>query len=396
MSARDSAHAVIWICGDAVNEVVPLKMAFTTKVSIVIACRNEKAFIGACLDSMLANDYPQDLLEVLVADGRSDDGTRAIVASYSKRFPFIKLVDNPGQIASTAFNLGVQHASGDLIMIMGAHSTYATDYISRCVRASNESGADNVGGVIRVIPRKPGLLGNALAFALGHPFGVGNAHFRFESGGRRSTDTVFGGCYRREVFQKVGLFNEQLVFNQDIEFNLRLGRAGGKILLDPQIVSDYRARSDLKSYWKHNFRNGSWVVFSSLYCDSIPFSWRHLIPLVFVTALAGSAALSFILPYFWWVFLGISGSYLVASLIASATIAIRKRDFRYFVLMPLAFVSLHVAYGLGSLIALVRMLLQRDLRGRAYRRIFSDTVPANGAWGGPKPKQQSRSLKKDF
>ncbi|MGA7382093.1 MAG: hypothetical protein WBX03_14690, partial [Terriglobales bacterium] len=162
-----------------------------------------------------------------------------------------------------------------------------------------------------------------------------------------------------------------------------------KILLDPEIVSDYQARSDLKSYWKHNLRNGSWVVFSSLYCDGIPFSWRHLIPLVFVTALAGSAALSFILPHFWWVFLGISGSYLVASLIASATIAIRKRDFRYFVLMPLAFASLHVAYGLGSLTALVRTLGKRDLRGRAYRRIFSHAVPADGAWGGPKPKQQS-------
>jgi glycosyltransferase involved in cell wall biosynthesis len=354
-------------------------MAFTTKVSIVVACRNEEAFIGECLDSILANDYPRDLLEILVADGMSDDGTRAIVTSYSERFPFVRCVDNPGRIASTAFNLGIQRASGDLIMIMGAHNVYATDYISRCVRASNESGADNIGGIIRVTPRTPGLLGNALAFALGHPFGVGNAHFRFESRGRRSADTVFGGCYRREVFEKIGLFNERLVFNQDIEFNLRLGRAGGRILLDPEIVSDYQARSDLKSYWKHNFRNGSWVVLSSLYCDGLPFSWRHLIPLVFVTALAVSGMVSFILPHFWWVLLGISVSYQVASVVSSGAISVRQRDFRYFFVMPLAFALLHVAYGLGSLTAMSRTLVRRDLRGRAYRRISNHSAPADGA-----------------
>ncbi len=357
-----------------VSEFVPLNMAFTIKVSIVVACRNEEAFIGDCLDSILANDYPKDLLEVLVVDGVSDDGTRVIVESYSERFPFVRLVDNPRRLASTAFNLGIQHAFGDVVMIMGAHSTYATDYISRCVRASTESGADNVGGIIRVMPRTPGLLGNALAFALGHRFGVGNAHFRCETNRRRWADTVFGGCYRREVFEKVGLFNEQLVFNQDIEFNLRLGRAGGRILLDPEIVSDYQARSDLKSFWKHNFRNGSWVVFSLLFCDGIPFSWRHLIPLGFVTALVGFGTLSFILPHFSWMFLGISVSYLTASLIVSGAIAVRERDFRYFVVMPLAFASLHVAYGLGSLTALVRTLVKRDLRGRAYRRILNNTV----------------------
>ncbi len=332
---------------------------------MIVACRNEEAFIGDCLDSILANDYPKDLLEILVIDGMSDDGTRTIIEDYCSRFSVIKQLENPARIASSAFNLGIRSASGDLIMIMGAHNVYAPDYISRCVRASVDSGADNVGGIIRVSPRTPGLLANALTFALGHSFGVGNAHFRVGNGGRRWADTVFGGCYRREVFQNVGVFNEQLVFNQDIEFNLRLGRAGGRILLDPEIVSDYHARSDLKSFCEHNFRNGSWVILSSLLSEGIPFSWRHLIPLVFVSSLIASALLSPLAAGARLTLLVISGSYLLASLISSGFIAFRERDIRYAILMPLAFAALHISYGLGSLKALFTATLQKSIRRKA-------------------------------
>jgi|SRR5215469_10517558 len=331
-----------------------------TKVSIIVACRNEAAFIADCLESILANDYPKDLVEVLVVDGMSDDGTRRIVERYCDRFAFIKLLDNPRRIASAAFNLGVQKSSGDRILIMGAHNAYAKDYISRCVRASNESGADNVGGVIRVVPRTSGLWSRALALTLSHRFGVGNSHFRCTAGNevaqRRLVDTVFGGCYRREAFERVGPFNEKLVFNQDIDFNLRLRRAGGRILLDPSIVSEYRARSDVKSFWKHNFRNGSWVILSGLFSEGIPFSGRHLVPLLFVLSSIGSAAVGLFVPSFFWMSLGVLCSYLGAVFAVSCVIAWRQHDFKLLAVMPVAFASLHVSYGLGSFAAVIKTL----------------------------------------
>ena len=344
-------------------------MALVPKVSVIIACRNERDFLGECLDSIVQNDYPHDQMEILVVDGLSEDGTRGIIESYRQRFPFIKCIDNPRRIASSAFNLGIEHASGDLILIMGAHSTYAPDYISRCVQASNESGADNVGGGIHVVPRTQGLLGMAIVAALSHRFGVGNSHFRCETSKRRWVDTVFGGCYRREVFAKIGKFNEKLVFNQDIDFNRRLCRSGGRILLDPTIVSEYHARSDLKAFCKHNFRNGSWVILALRFSDGIPFSWRHLIPLAFVASLLATGLVSLFLPVVWWFLLAIVAAYLSASLVASISLASKERDVRYFFIMPIIFGSLHVAYGLGSLTAIFRTVSRLPALETAHHRL---------------------------
>lgn len=347
------------------------------KVSIVIPCRNEECFIGECLDSVLANDYPKDLMEVLVVDGMSEDGTRSIVADYSRRFPLVTLVENPRRVAPAGFNAGVQRAAGDLVMIMGAHNTYTSDYISKSVDALERHGADNVGGIIKVVPRRQGFVGKALAQSLSHRFGVGNAHFRCQNPEPKWVDTVFGGCYRKSVFERVGLFNEGLVCNQDIEFNLRLRRAGGRILLVPDIVSHYQARSDLKSFVKHNFRNGSWAIRSFLFCDGLPVSWRHLVPLAFVSSLAASGALSLDNPFFTFVLFAIAASYLAASLIASAAIARKQRDARFFVVMPLAFGMLHLAYGTGSLNALAAALL----KARFWKNVHRCLRAYSRRWG---------------
>jgi len=363
-------------------------MHFSTKVSIIIPSRNEAAYISGCLDSILANDYPRELLEILVVDGMSDDGTRAVIQAYRDRFQFIKLVDNPKRIAPCAFNLGIREAAGDLIMIMGAHNTYVTDYISSCVRASDESGADNVGGIIRAVPRAPGLLSDALVLAVSHPFGVGNACFRYGTLEKRWVDTVFGGCYRREVFERIGLFNERLVFNQDLEFNRRLCAHGGRILLDPSILSEYHARSDLGSFCTHNFRNGSWVVLALLFSEGIPVSWRHLVPFAFVASLFCAGALSLLSPGFYWILLGISASYLATNLLVSAFVARREHDYKYFLLMPLAFACLHVSYGLGSLAAVIKTIFTPDLFRQSCRQLFRGGLLLGAAWGRSKPDHQ--------
>jgi cellulose synthase/poly-beta-1,6-N-acetylglucosamine synthase-like glycosyltransferase len=324
-------------------------------VSIIIPCRNEEKFIGDCLDSIVANDYPKGKLEVLAIDGMSEDGTRAVIENYSKKHSWIRLITNPKKITPIALNKGILDSKGEIIIWMSAHNRYEKDYVSRSVESLEKYGADNVGGIMKTLPREDSLAGQAVVASLSHRFGVGNSYFRVQTDEPKWVDTVFGGCYRRGVFDRVGLFNENLVRGQDMEFNLRLKKAGGKTLLVPNIVSYYYARSDLKSFWKHNWANGVWAILPFLYSPIMPVSLRHLVPLIFVTALIGSAVLGFLLPLFFWFFGVILGSYALASLTVSLQIAFQKRDVKYFAVMPFVFGILHFGYGLGSLLGVFKM-----------------------------------------
>jgi len=209
---------------------------------------------------------------------------------------------------------------------------------------------------MRTLPREDTFTGQAIVASLSHRFGVGNSYFRVHSDEPKWVDTVFGGCYRREVFERIGLFNENLVRGQDMEFNLRLKKVGGKTLLVPDIVSYYYARSDIKSFWKHNFTNGVWAILPFLHSPIMPVSSRHLAPLIFVTGLLGSAVLGFVWTPFFYLFLIILGSYGLANLGASLQIALEKRNIRYFIIMPFVFGALHFAYGLGSLWGVIKLL----------------------------------------
>ena len=325
-------------------------------VSIVIPCRNEEVFIGRCLDSILANDYPTDRLEVLVIDGLSTDRTREIVARYVERYAFIKLLTNPRKVTSAALNLGIKHANGDLIMWMSAHATYNEGYISSCVKALERYDADNVGGITLSLPRNWSRIGKAIAATFSHPLGSGNARYRMQVAEPTWVDTVFGGCYRREVFQRIGLFNEKLVRSQDVEFNVRLQKAGGRILLVPEAVAYYYIRSDLLSFVRHNWLNGMWAVLPLAYSNVVPVSWRHLVPLGLVSSVLVTGALGALFPPVRWFFSGIVGAYIMATLAGSAGIAWRRRDPWMLLLMPIAFASLHLPYGFGSLWGLLQTL----------------------------------------
>jgi len=274
---------------------------------------------------------------------------------YAQQYPFIRLIDNPKKITPTGLNLGIKSAKGNIIIWMSGHNHYEKDYISRSVENLIKYSADNVGGVMKTLPRSDSFIGRAIVASLSHRFGVGNSYFRVHTDEPKWVDTVFGGCYRKDVFDRVGLFNEKLVRGQDMEFNLRLKKAGGKTLLVPDIVSYYYARSDLKSFWKHNWANGVWAVLPFLYSPIMPVSWRHLVPLIFVTALIGSAVSGFLLPPFFWFFWVILGSYVLASLTVSLQIAFQKRDVKYFAVMPFIFGILHFGYGLGSLLGVFKI-----------------------------------------
>jgi len=310
-------------------------------VSVIIPCRNEEKFIGKCLDSLIRQDYPKDNLEILVVNGDSEDRTGEIVKTYSEKYPFIKFLNNPKKYTSFGLNIGLKQSRGDIIIRMDAHAGYEKDYVSKCVKYLNEYNADDVGGVMKTLPSKNTLFAKAIAISLSHPFGAGNSYFRTGVEKPKWVDTVFGGCYKREVFDKIGLFNENLLRSQDMELNLRLKKAGGKILLHPEIVSYYYPKSNLKDFFLHNFKDGIWAIYP-LKFFKIPLKLRHYIPLIFVLTL----------PLSIW-------PYILLSLFFSAQIAFREKDVRLFFAMPLVFGIRHIGYGIGSFIGVIKLLINK-------------------------------------
>ncbi|MDR4481288.1 MAG: hypothetical protein R3B37_16265 [Nitrospira sp.] len=290
-----------------------------------------------------------------------------------RNHPFLKIIDNRQKTTPAALNLGISLAKASIIIRMDAHSLYDKFYISRCVEALGKYSADCVGGIWKILPRTKTLFGYGVAQALSHPFGVGNARYRYAEGDEPQwVDTVPYFCMRKWKVNETGVFNESLIrgedmefhlrlsqvgtFNeklrrgQDMEFSLRLKRAGGRTLLMPSIVSYYYARSDVRSFWRHSWENGVWAILPFAYSDIVPVAGRHLVPLVFVGACLGF----FILGLWFGFFLGLAGAILAAyglvALAASIHIAWRKRQARYCVIMPVVFGMLHTAYGLGSLL----------------------------------------------
>lgn len=342
--------------------IVSQEPAIRPLVSIVIPCYNEERFIGQCLDSIIANSYPKDRLEVIVVDGMSNDGTRSIVEEYARKYPFIQLLDNPLRITPKALNLGIQAARGKIVIRMDAHACYDPEYVSRCVDYLYQYNAENVGGVMQTVSRDATLVGKSIAFVMSSKFGVGDSIFRTGTNSIREVDTVFGGCYPREVFDKIGLFNEQFRRGQDREFNYRLRQAGGKIILAPDIKCIYYARSGLLAHMKHTFASGGVVFTLTRITRTKMYSWRNLVPLVFVISLLGSLIFGFFETGFLVFFLIIVFVYLLAAILASAPIVRKERDLRFLLITPAVFAVTHIAYGVGSLIELIRPIRREFVR----------------------------------
>lgn len=342
-------------------------VAATATVTVIVPCRNERDFIAACLDSVLANDWAPDRLEVLVVDGMSDDGTREILGDYASRHPAVRMLDNPRRITPTALNIGVRAAGGSVIVRMDAHNRYPRHYISRLVHWLFETGADNVGGVWITRPARDTAVARAIAACLSHPFGVGNAYFRIGSAAPRWVDTVPFGCYRREVFERIGLFDEELVRNQDDEFNLRLIRQGGRILLVPEIATEYYARESLAKLWQMYYQYG---YFKPLVVRKVGgvFTLRQLVPALFVLSLGGAALLApwgnlavvplavLVVPY---ALLNVACSGFIAT----------KHGVRAGLAATIAFSVLHVSYGIGFLKGIADVLFRTGRRDRDFAAV---------------------------
>ena len=295
-------------------------------------------------------------MEILVVDGLSDDFTWQVIGEYSEKFSFLHGLRNSKKITPAALNLGIKHSMGEIIIRVDAHASLSPDYLKLAVETLLTSSADNVGGSMETLPSKEGIVPKAIAAVMSHPFGVGNSPFRVPRDKSGWVDTVFGGCYRREVFDRIGLFNEQLARGQDMEFNRRLLHAGGRILLVPRLRSNYYASPDLTSFWRHNVHDGEWAILPFAYSRIVPIRLRHAIPAVFVmTILAmaiGGAWISWVRNCFY----GLCLFYLALSLISAAHIMWRERNPLLIFFMPLVFGMRHFAYGLGSLLGLLRVL----------------------------------------
>jgi glycosyltransferase involved in cell wall biosynthesis len=316
-------------------------------VSIVIPCRNEEKFLSDCLDSILAQDYPKDQMEILVVDGISQDRTREIVESYIREHMFIKLLNNPGKITPCALNVGIDSSIGDIILIMGAHSIYEQGYISKCVNNLIASGADNTGGVCKIMPNNDSLVAKSIAYVLASPFGAGNSYYRTGSKKPRYVDTLFGGCFKREIFDKIGFFDEDLIRGQDTEFNARIRKNGGKVLLIPDITSYYYARDSLYTLWKMELQYGYYKPLVVKKVGKV-FTLRQLVPPLFVSVLAVSLIFSIFSHYFLWLFICIGFVYGVLSLLFSLKIS-RQASLKYCCVLPLVFAIVHFGWASGYL-----------------------------------------------
>jgi len=299
------------------NNLLPL-------VSIVIPCRNEEKFIGQCLDSLINQDYPKDKLEILVIDGASTDRTKDVISSYTQKYKFIKLFENSRKTTPISMNIGIKNALGEIVTKTDAHTIYPQNYVSKSIKYLSEYKTACVGGIAKAMPKTNSLSAKAISLILSSRFGSGSS---FRTGVKKPqwADTAFGCFYKKEVFKKIGLYNENLIRSQDMEFNLRFKKTGGKILLVPDIVAYYYPTSTFKEFFKHNFTDGIWAFYPLKF--KVPlFKLRHLLPFFFILTLLVSGFISIFFKPFFFIFLSILGLYLIASLFFSISIAVREKN----------------------------------------------------------------------
>jgi succinoglycan biosynthesis protein ExoA len=318
-------------------------------VSLIVPCYNEQATIRLLLDAIYTQTYPRSLLEVVIADGLSTDRTRAVIAEFGHEHPdlAIRVVDNLRRNIPAALNCALVAAVGDYIVRLDAHCVPASDYVERSIAALEADRGDNVGGLWMIQPGGSGWLASAIAAAAAHPLGVGDARYRYstEAG---EVDTVPFGAFRRDLIDRIGPYDENLLSNEDYEFNARIRKCGGRVWFDPQIRSIYFARHSLPSLARQYWRYGYWKMrMLQRYPDTL--RWRQALPPVFVLGLFGLLLLA---PWWFvarWSLFAVLSFYLLALLIGSANVAAKKRDVRLLIGIPAAIVTMHLFWGSGFL-----------------------------------------------
>jgi glycosyltransferase involved in cell wall biosynthesis len=327
------------------------------KLSVVIPCRNEIGFIERCLRSVFAAEQIRGGSEVIVVDGMSEDGTREILSSFQKMHHNLIVLNNPRRTVPSAMNIGIKFARGRWIIRLDSHSEYPKDYFQSCIKTAERTGDDNVGGIVTTLQNGTSFGAKCVQAITTHRFGVGNSRFRLGSK-EGLADTVAYGCFRKEIFNKIGFYDERLLRNQDFELNQRIIKAGGKIWLNPNIKIHYYNQSSLKGLFRQAFFTGSWNSWM-WYLASYSFKLRHAIPAFFVLGLLIILVISLFHKIGLFFLSIITIPYLFLNIIAIYQ-QLKRFGWKLSLALFFLFPSYHICYGSGILFGLAKLLVRKS------------------------------------
>jgi succinoglycan biosynthesis protein ExoA len=318
-------------------------------VSIIIPCYNEELTISQLLEAIYSQTYPVIDMEVIIADGLSTDRTIERIRDFKLGHPNLKIIviENTRRVIPSGLNRAIEAASGKYILRLDAHSIPHKDYIQKCVAGLEAGLGDNIGGIWQIKPGASTWIARAIAIAAAHPLGAGDARYRI-GGVAQEVDTVPFGAYRREVLDKIGLFDESLLSNEDYELNVRLRRSGGKIWMDPTILSIYYSRPNLRDLSKQYWRYGFWKA-QMLRKHPTTLRWRQLLPPLFILTLVAVAVFSIWLNPARWLLSAIVILYTIILCVIGLQISLKNKDISLAIGLPFAIATIHLSWGTAFL-----------------------------------------------
>lgn len=318
-----------------------------TRVTVIVPCRNERDYIERCVEALMNQDYPAHLYTAVVCDGMSNDGTREILEQLKSKYSNLVVLDNPARVTPIALNMGARYNDDEVKIILGAHSEVYPDYVRANVEVLNEHPECNCcGGWFENVYSNEQAA--AIGLAMSSPFGVGNAHYRtsFTEG---YVDTAGFGAYRKEVFQKLGFFDEELVRNQDDELNYRITNAGMKIWLSHRIRCRYYVRGSFGKLSQQQFQYGYWKVYVNRKHKTIT-TWRQVIPAAFVAYLGSAVLFLLFTSISAWILLMPLMLYVIVAVVEAARLCTAaKKEMMQIPRVIYSFLVLHLSYGTGYL-----------------------------------------------
>jgi succinoglycan biosynthesis protein ExoA len=317
--------------------------------SIILPVRNEECYITRTLQCLRNQIYPRSRTEIIVVDGISTDDTRLIVGATAALDGRVLLLDNRREIMAAGFNLGLRAARGEMIIMMGGHTELSPSYLHTCAALLQAGVADCVGGPIETVGET--YAARAIAVAMSSRLGVGNSPFRIGCAEQKYVDSVAFGAYTRKIIERTGDLDEEFVRGQDDEFNYRLRKVGGRILIVPQLQSRYASRSSVASLWRQYFQYGYWKV-RVLQKHPRQMQWRQFVPALFVSGLAILSMVSVVRPRIGSPLLG-GTLFAYVTVVGLASLFLTRRHLRLAPAVALSFVVLHFSYGVGFLAGMI-------------------------------------------
>jgi len=336
-------------------------------ISVVCPIYNEERYIASFIESVLQQDYPKDDLEILLVDGMSKDNTRGIIAEYSMKYPIFRLVDNPQQTVPYAMNNGIRSAKGAIIIRLDAHAEYPSNYFSVLVKKLEElEGAENVGGICITLPCNDTTVATSIAECLSNKFGMGNSYFRVGVKEVMSVDTVPFGCFRKTLFDKIGLYDTDMIRNQDDELNGRIIKNGGKIYLLPEVEIKYYARDRISKVRKMFYQYGLYKPLGNKKLGS-PTTIRQFFPFLFVVGLVLGWIPCVVLPMLWSLYAGVLLIHIMIGTMEGIKSARKTGKFGSVLIMPYIFLNMHIFYGIGYLFGIYHIMFNKSLMVKVNR-----------------------------